>query len=67
MEQVILWRQNSNGDTLLLKKDRDTVRTPPVVQISDIIETPEDVQVPESSQDIENDEISTNYISIGER
>ena len=27
----------------------------------------EDVQVPESSQDIENDEILINYVSIGEK
>ena len=38
---------DSNSDTLLVEEDRDIVRTPPVVQIFDIIETPEDVQVPE--------------------
>ena len=38
---------DSKRDTLPVEEDRDIVRTSPVVQISDIIETPEDVQVPE--------------------
>ena len=51
---------DSNGDTLHVEEDRDLVRTPSVVQIYDIIKTFEDVQVPKSSQNIENDEISIN-------
>ena len=56
-----------NDDALPIEEDRDIVRTLSIVQISDIIEMPEDVQVHESSQDIENDEISINYVSTGER
>ena len=39
--------------------EKDIVETPVVVQTSDIVLTPEDVQVPENC---ENDEISINYV-----
>ena len=42
--------------------EKDTLKTPAVVQNSDI--TPEDVQVPENC---ENDEISINYVFTGEK
>ena len=44
--------------------EKDIVKTPAVVQNSDIILTPENVQVPENC---ENDEISINYVFTGEK
>ena len=55
------------GDTLPNEEDRDTVSTSVVVQNFYIIKKLEDIQVPENSQDIGNDRILINYVSIGKR
>ena len=58
---------NSNGDTLPNEEDEEIVNIPVIVQNFWHIKTPKDVQVPENIQDIRNDEISINNVSIGKR
>ena len=55
---------DSKKDIFPTEEHREIVRTLMEVQTSYIIETPKDIQVPDNIQNVENNEISINYVSI---
>ena len=58
---------DSKKDIFPTEEHREIVRTLMEVQTSYIIETPKDIQVPDNIQNVENNEISINYVSIWKR